>query len=176
MRLPNPGRTPIPPPSRPPESAAETAPLAGRGERLLAQILDNVIGLACALPGLIMMALAAARAGLGFGTTLDKLTTAAGFGAGLMVALAALLALAAVQLWMVVTSGQTIGKRVLGVRIVTFQDETNPGFVKVFCSAPCSPRSSARSRSSESLSRSPTTALFSAPTAAASTTSSPAPR
>ena len=115
-----------------PEPVAETAPLAGRRERLLAQILDNVIGLACALPGLIMMALAAARAGLGFGTTLDKLTTAAGFGAGLMVALAALLALAAVQLWMVVTSGQTIGKRVLGVRIVTFQDETNPGFVKVF--------------------------------------------
>ncbi len=129
---PKPGKDADPAALPPPASAAETAPLAGRGERLLAQILDNVIGLACALPGLIMMALAAARAGLGFGTTLDKLTTAAGFGAGLMVALAAVLALAAVQLWMVVTSGQTIGKRVLGVRIVTFQDETNPGFVKVF--------------------------------------------
>jgi len=115
-----------------PETAAASAPLAGRGERLLAQTLDNVIGLACALPGLIMMALAAVSAGFGLGTDLDKLTTAAGFGAGLMVTLAALIALAAVQLWMVVTSGQTIGKRVLDLRIVTFQDEANPGFVKVF--------------------------------------------
>jgi len=115
-----------------PETAAASAPLAGRGERLLAQTLDNVIGLACALPGLIMMALAAVSAGFGLGTDLDKLTTAAGFGAGLMVTLAALVALAAVQLWMVVTSGQTIGKRVLDLRIVTFQDEANPGFVKVF--------------------------------------------
>ena len=114
------------------EPAAASAPLANRGERLLAQILDNVIGLACALPGLILMALAAARAGFGFGTDLDKLTTAAGFSAGLMVTLAALVALAAVQLWMVVTSGQTIGKRVLDLRIVTFEDGTNPGFVKVF--------------------------------------------
>ena len=113
-------------------SAAASAPLASRGERLLAQVLDNVIGLACALPGLVMMALAAVSAGFGFGTDLDKLTTAAGFSAGLMVTLAALVALAAVQLWMVVTSGQTIGKRVLDLRIVTFQDETNPGFVKVF--------------------------------------------
>lgn len=113
-------------------SPAASAPLANRGERLLAQILDNVIGLACALPGLILMALAAARAGFGFGTDLDKLTTAAGFSAGLMVTLAALVALAAVQLWMVVTSGQTIGKRVLDLRIVTFEDGTNPGFVKVF--------------------------------------------
>ena len=115
-----------------PETAAASAPLASRGERLLAQVLDNVIGLACALPGLIMMALAAVSAGFGLGTDLDKLTTAAGFGAGLMVTLAALIALAAVQLWMVVTSGQTIGKRVLDLRIVTFQDEANPGFVKVF--------------------------------------------
>lgn len=115
-----------------PEAAAASAPLASRGERLLAQVLDNVIGLACARPGLIMMALAAVSAGFGLGTDLDKLTTAAGFGAGLMVTLAALIALAAVQLWMVVTSGQTIGKRVLDLRIVTFQDETNPGFVKVF--------------------------------------------
>ena len=81
-----------------PEAAAASAPLASRGERLLAQVLDNVIGLACALPGLIMMALAAVSAGFGLGTDLDKLTTAAGFGAGLMVTLAALIALAAVQL------------------------------------------------------------------------------
>lgn len=115
-----------------PEPVAESTALAGRGERLLAQILDNVIGVAFALPGLIMIALAAARAGLGFGSNFEKLATVAGFGAGFMVMVAAMLVLFGVQLWMLVTRGQTIGKRVLGLRIVSFDDETNPGFVKVF--------------------------------------------
>ena len=79
---------------------ADTVALGGRGERLLAQLLDNVIGVACALPGLIMIALAAARAGLGLNGNFEKLATAAGFGAGLAVAGFALLALFGVQLWM----------------------------------------------------------------------------
>lgn len=115
-----------------PEPVAADAVLAGRGERLLAQILDNVIGAAFALPGLIMIALAATRAGLSLGGNFEKLAAAAGFGAGLMVVAVAMLALFGVQLWMLVTRGQTIGKRVLGVRIVSFDDESNPGFVKVF--------------------------------------------
>ena len=56
-----------------PEPVAEDAVLAGRGERLLAQILDNVIGAAFALPGLIMIALAATRAGLGLDGNFEKL-------------------------------------------------------------------------------------------------------
>ncbi|MCX6954258.1 MAG: RDD family protein [Verrucomicrobia bacterium] len=100
--------------------------------RLLAQLLDNVIGIACALPGLIMIALAVARAGITVGGDWTKLATAAGFAAGFIVACFALFVLAVVQLWMLVTRGQTIGKRVLGIRIVSFEDETNPGFVKVF--------------------------------------------
>jgi len=129
------------PPSSAPTSASpsyaspSTAPgaeLAGRGERFLAQLLDSVIGLTVCLPGGIMIGIAAARAGLSSGSGLSNLATAAGFGAGLLVLATALLALFAVQLWMLVTRGQTIGKRVLGVRIVSFGDETNPGFVKVF--------------------------------------------
>lgn len=111
---------------------ADITGLAGRGERFLAQLLDNVIGIACILPGAIMIGIAAARAGLGAGGNLSQIATAAGFGAGVVVACFALLVLFVVQLWMLVTRGQTIGKRVLGVRIVSFENEANPGFVKVF--------------------------------------------
>ena len=37
-----------------------------------------------------------------------------------------------IQLYLLVTRGQTMGKKFLGIRIVTFEDEANPGFVKVF--------------------------------------------
>eukprot|EP01031_Cornospumella_fuschlensis_P001780 gene1780-biopygen1501 len=33
---------------------------------------------------------------------------------------------------MLVTRGQTLGKRIMDVRIVRFEDESNPGFVHVF--------------------------------------------
>jgi uncharacterized RDD family membrane protein YckC len=42
------------------------------------------------------------------------------------------LALAVVQIWMLTTSGQTLGKRVLGIRIVRLGDDSNPGFVRAF--------------------------------------------
>jgi uncharacterized RDD family membrane protein YckC len=35
-----------------------------------------------------------------------------------------------VQVWMLSTRGQTIGKRLLGVRIVGHVDEANPGFLR----------------------------------------------
>ena len=108
-------------PAAPEPAVPATAPLAGRGERLLAQLLDNVVGIACALPGVIMIALAAARAGLGLNGNWANLATAAGFSAGLVVFGFAMLVLFGVQLWMLVTRGQTIGKRALGVRIVRFE-------------------------------------------------------
>jgi len=35
---------------------------------------------------------------------------------------------AAVQTWMLTVRGQTVGKRLLGIRIVRVQDDANPGF------------------------------------------------
>ncbi len=111
----------------------ETAsPLAGRGERLLAQILDNVIFFAVALPGIIMVALAAVRAGFRPGMNLENLATMAGVGAGILTIGFAALLLGVVQIWMLVTRGQTLGKRIMDVRIVRLDDESNPGFVHVF--------------------------------------------
>ena len=37
--------------------------------------------------------------------------------------------LAIVQIWMLIKRGQTLGKRMLDIRIVRFSDEGNPGFV-----------------------------------------------
>lgn len=113
-------------------TVAPTVPLAGRGERLLAQLLDNVIAFACCLPGLILIALAAAKAGISVGGNMSDLATAAGMAAGLIVLCAAAFVLFVVQLWMLITRGQTLGKKALGLRIVAFENETNPGFVRVF--------------------------------------------
>ena len=44
----------------------------------------------------------------------------------------ALLALLVIQIYLLSTCGQTLGKKLLGIRIVSFDDETNPGFVKAF--------------------------------------------
>ena len=119
-----------------PRTAVTTEPgaLATRGDRFLAQLLDNVIGLACILPGALMIAFAAVRAGFNYklGGGIEGLATVAGVGAGLSVLSFAALTLFSVQLWMLVTRGQTIGKRVLGVRIVTIDDGSNPGFIKIF--------------------------------------------
>ena len=137
---------PLPEPATPASdqpSAAFTAPnaganepgaLASRGDRFLAQLLDNVIGLACILPGALMIAFAAVRAGFNykFGDGIEGLAAVAGIGAGVTVLGIAALTLFFVQLWMLVTRGQTIGKRVLGVRIVTVDDGSNPGFIKIF--------------------------------------------
>lgn len=42
---------------------------------------------------------------------------------------AALLALVGVQIWLLTAHGQTIGKRIIGLRIVKVSDMTNGGFV-----------------------------------------------
>jgi uncharacterized RDD family membrane protein YckC len=47
-------------------------------------------------------------------------------GIGLLAA--AVLTVAIVQLWMLTKRGQTLGKRMLDIRIVRFVDEGNPGF------------------------------------------------
>lgn len=74
---------------------------AGRGARLLAQILDGV-------------ALAAA---IGLGAI---------NGVGMAVGLAALFLL--FQVYLLSSQGQTIGKSLMKIRIVREDDETNPGF------------------------------------------------
>ena len=108
------------------------AELAGRGTRLGAAIIDRILATVCALPGMLIMGpaflqivLAASR-----GEEPDIEAIGAGsFFLGAVVAGLGLLILFIVQVWMLSTRGQSIGKRLLGIRIVMFRDNSNPGFL-----------------------------------------------
>lgn len=89
-----------------PAAVVRVAEPAGRGQRLLAVIIDAACGAACSLPGLYP------DPAIGIFLML---------GLGLM--------LLAFQIFLLSTTGQTIGKRLIGVRIVRFDDGGNPGFV-----------------------------------------------
>ncbi len=114
----------------PPVIVSNDVALGDRGARLLAKLLDEVLALACALPGAAL---------LGFGFLKDLVASRdsaqlsemdlAGNTAGLGVLALGVLALAVVQIWMISTRGQSIGKRVFGVRIVRDLDGALPGFV-----------------------------------------------
>ena len=112
-----------------PTPAAETiavadSQLAGRGARLLAIVIDGVIG--GVIGGIAggIGAGAGALAAASEETDLTWLVVLAGL-FGLVLGLAYL----AIQVWMLVQSGQTIGKKMMGVRIVQRNTGRNGGFV-----------------------------------------------
>lgn len=157
--LPEFSTTPTPPPLQPPaaEPAAPDAPLApqvdapaqdaapgaqpavttlriksgprlaGRGIRLLAAIIDGILSMLFALPGLVMLsARLVANGGRmpAFGTpAFDSTLSAMG------VILVGWIILMIIQCWLLATRGQTVGKKLMGIRIVRFSDDANPGFV-----------------------------------------------
>lgn len=120
----------------PPEIGAATpdmavpvaAPLAERSTRLAANFIDNVIAAVACIPGGMLVGAAALQALLsGRSPSPDEVNVGQlllGFG---LLAVAGI-ALAIVQIWMLVKRGQTLGKRMLDIRIVRFADEGNPGF------------------------------------------------
>jgi uncharacterized RDD family membrane protein YckC len=102
---------PVVSPARP-----DTTPLAGRGDRLGAAIIDAVL---C----LVMIAAAvavAAALGLDFQATPVRIGLASG-----------VLPLAVLQMVLLSLRGQTLGKALMGVRVVDQEDGRNPGFVRV---------------------------------------------
>jgi uncharacterized RDD family membrane protein YckC len=98
-------------------SLKSTLRLATPGSRLWAMTLDSLIGVGCVLPGAIVFI-------AGYS---DKQMMIA----GACVVLLAVLILAIVQLYMLTLRGQTIGKRVMGIKIVNLNDEALPGFFKI---------------------------------------------
>jgi uncharacterized RDD family membrane protein YckC len=93
-------------PELPPLPSTSRPELAGRGQRLLARILDQLLYVACFLP-FIILALVQSGPGLGGAASL-----------ALLLALAALLGLFVYNLALLGQYGQTLGKRWLGIRIV----------------------------------------------------------
>lgn len=100
--------------------------LAGRWPRLGAVLLDSIIGFLFCLPGGGMLFFAGVMA-KGSQSPNPALLIP-----GFMVLGLCVLALVIIQIYLLVTRGQTIGKKLLGIKIVTYPDEVNPGFVKVW--------------------------------------------
>lgn len=98
---------------------------ASRWLRLGAVLLDSLIGGLLLMPSLVIMGAA------GFfkeGNQPNTPLLIAGFGLmGLTV-----LILLGIQIYLLTTRGQTMGKKLLAIKIVNFDDEANPGFVKAF--------------------------------------------
>ena len=121
----------------PADVGSEGPALASRWLRLGAALLDELLSNLCALPGMIMLGpsglmLIFRLATQGRDALQDSdLERLAGMSNALGVLLLGVLFCAALQTWMLSMRGQTVGKRLLGIRIVRVQDDTNPGFVHV---------------------------------------------
>jgi uncharacterized RDD family membrane protein YckC len=118
---------PPPPPSTvasmmgtpaPTAAASEELEPAGRGSRLLAQIIDGLTWCILGLPGWVLLI-------LGRGGRNGPLTLA---GASLLAL--GMLAVVILQCYLLTTRGQTVGKKLMNIKIVVFDDDANPGFVK----------------------------------------------
>ena len=102
-----------------PRAGAEE--LAERGTRLAARMVDGFIATALLLPGIIGGLHAGRLAG---GRTLDFFRSFATTGIGIFSGVA-WLALIGFQAYLISRTGQSIGKRWLGIRIVKLDGETN---------------------------------------------------
>jgi len=90
-------------------------PLAGRGERLLAALLDGVVCL-IAFSASLLIATA-------FGYPVEARSVRLGVAAGV-------LAVEVVQSILLSLRGQTLGKALMGLRVVAHSDGSNPGFLR----------------------------------------------
>jgi uncharacterized RDD family membrane protein YckC len=113
------GISPGPSPFAP---AAGMPMLAGRLERFVAQIVDGLLNLAAALPGLVLLMIGAINTG-------PDEEPGPLFFIGLAIAAAGSLALNIYQWILISKSGQSIGKRLMRVRIVKLDSHLPPGFV-----------------------------------------------
>jgi uncharacterized RDD family membrane protein YckC len=113
----------------PPVIGTSGSDLADPWLRLGAWFLDNVIAFICCLPGLMLLGFSVLRDLLmGQGAPDATLAGRALLGATLLTIGG--LVLLVVQIWLLTTRGQTLGKRIVGVRIVNVLDDANPGFVR----------------------------------------------
>jgi len=106
-----------------------SASLAGRGSRLGAYLLDQLIAFVLILPGLWKL-LQPFMKDLEAGNAPTPEELLANIAPALPLLIIPLLAFVIVQVVMLVKNGQTIGKKMLGIRIVKL-DGSNPSFTNV---------------------------------------------
>jgi len=109
-----------------PGATPATDPRAERGTRLLAATIDELILLAIAVPMIIRViyALVPVATSLLAGDSTVELPTYSDLlgsllvGPGFAITLCALLAWSVITAWLVATNGQSIGKRMVGIKVV----------------------------------------------------------
>lgn len=111
-----------------PGSSVEQPVLAERATRLAAWFVDNIFGFMACLPGFLLLGVSVVQSIAMGNRDFDQIDPAR-LGAGALALAVGCLILIVVQVWLLTTRGQTLGKRILGIRIVRFADNTNPGFV-----------------------------------------------
>jgi len=109
--------------------------LAERGTRLLAATLDELILLAISLPMVIgavpaIAALLAGAADLESFDMMSVLHTMVG-GPGTIITILALIAWCIITAWLVAANGQSIGKRLVGIKVVR-TDGSRASFARIF--------------------------------------------
>ena len=129
--------TGAPPVIRPEMMTAEGTVMAGlvpaeRGTRLVARLIDWALELVCAIPGAMILGeeflKVAIMVSQGQEPDFSELDYQR-LGLGALVLGACWLALLIVQVWMLTTRGQSIGKRMTKIRIVRVEDGRAPGIV-----------------------------------------------
>lgn len=118
---------PYQPPAAPifnPIKTGGTAPLATLGQRLGAALLDGLVMFIAFIPFLMVMGMEAAAGGE---VTASTAQDASFVLLGLFLLL--ILVIAVVNIVLLVRRGQTIGKRLVGIRIVGVEHDDNPGWV-----------------------------------------------
>jgi uncharacterized RDD family membrane protein YckC len=123
-----------------PGSLATPGILAERGTRLLAASIDELILLALVLPMIIgaVPAMTALVGGVGTtaGADLGSIDTSEVLramiaGPGAMISVVALIAWSVITGWLVATNGQSIGKRLVGIKVVR-TDGSRASFARIF--------------------------------------------
>lgn len=129
---PVPVAAPVPTPAAPAPQIAPDADLADRGIRLGAFVIDYILSVLATLPGLLIL-----------GPTFLSIFVSAASGqepdfsalqagslmSGLLVLALGSLILLVIQIVLLSTRGQTIGKRILGIRVVRYPDGSSAGFL-----------------------------------------------
>ena len=102
--------------------------LASRWVRLGAQIVDNIFCMLLLLPGLIWMVIGIVSQQATDPNQINWMPLIGSLG---LLGVGVLIVLG-IQIWQLTTRGQTVGKRLLGIRIVKYPDDSAPGFVGAF--------------------------------------------
>lgn len=108
------------------DNYADTAPLASHGQRLMAHLADSFIYFIALIPGFIMMIMGLAQAESNRNGEPNPVFLVGGF----LVLSVLFFGVLAYNFYILSLEGQSIGKKMLGIRIVNYHDGDNPGFVQ----------------------------------------------